>query len=144
VLAFPSPTVISTTRHFSAVSTLRAASISSPGASTLRAGLIYRAIPAFALRSIRYCVPWQLRSADGTIVDMVHVAGSRLMQSDGSEILLFLNTRLNYHLYYFNSIASLAPAEHQLAQFPSASVFLAMCTCPSCAVLEYASTQTAR
>jgi len=86
----------------------------------------------------------QLRSADGTIVDMVHVAGSRLMQSDGSEILLFLNTRLNYHLYYFNSIASLAPAEHQLAQFPSASVFLAMCTCPSCAVSEYASTQTAR
>ena len=86
----------------------------------------------------------QLRSADGTIVDMVHVAGSRLMQSDGSEILLFLNTRLNYHLYYFNSIASLAPAEHQLAQFLSASVFLAMCTCPSCAVSEYASTQTAR
>ena len=65
-------------------------------------------------------------------------------QSDGTEILLFLNTRNNYHLYSLNSIASLAPAEHPLAKLPSASAFLAMCTCPSCAVSEYASTQTAR
>ena len=43
-----------------AVSTLRAANTSSPGASTLRAGLICRAVPALALRSIRYCVPWQV------------------------------------------------------------------------------------
>jgi len=43
----------------SEVSALRAANTSSPGASTLRAGLICRAVPAFALRSVRYCVPWQ-------------------------------------------------------------------------------------
>ena len=44
----------------SAVYTLRAANTSSPGASTLRAGLTYRTMPAFALRSVRYCVPWQV------------------------------------------------------------------------------------
>ena len=34
---------------------------SSHGASTLRAGLSYRAVPAFALRSvIRYCASWQV------------------------------------------------------------------------------------
>ena len=44
----------------SAVSTVGAANSSSPGASTLRVGLIYRAVPALALPSIRCCVPWQV------------------------------------------------------------------------------------
>jgi hypothetical protein len=65
-------------------------------------------------------------------------------QSDGSQILLFLNARNNYHQYCLNSIASLAPAEHPLAKFPSATAFLDGVYLPSCAVLEYASTQTAR
>ena len=46
-------------QSLSAVST-DSANSSSPGASTLRVGLIYRAVPAFALRSIRCCVPWQV------------------------------------------------------------------------------------
>ena len=58
--SFPSPTVISPAQSLSAVSTVGAANGSSPGASTLRVGLIYRAVPAFALRTIRYCVPWQV------------------------------------------------------------------------------------
>ena len=65
-------------------------------------------------------------------------------QSDGSQILLFLNARNNYHQYCLNSIASLAPAEHPLAKFPAATAFLDGVYLPSCAVLEYASTQTAR
>ena len=51
---------LSRRRRFFAVSTSRAANTPSPGASTLRAGLICRAVPALALRSIRYCVPWQV------------------------------------------------------------------------------------
>ena len=58
--SFPSPTVVSPARSLSAVSTLTAANTSGPGASTLRAGLICRAVPALALRSIRCCVPWQV------------------------------------------------------------------------------------
>ena len=46
-------------QSLSAVSTYSVNS-SCPGASTLRVGLIYRAVPAFALRSIRCCVPWQV------------------------------------------------------------------------------------
>ena len=46
-------------------------------------------------------------------------------QPDRSQILRFLNTKSNYHQNYLNSIASLAPAEHPLAKFPSASAFLA-------------------
>ncbi len=45
-------------------------------------------------------------------------------QPDCSHILRFLNTKNNYHQNYLNSIASLAPAEHPLAKFPSASAFL--------------------
>ena len=58
--SFPSPTVISPAQSLSAVSTVGAANGSSPGASILRVGLIYRAVPALALRTIRCCVPWQV------------------------------------------------------------------------------------
>ena len=45
-------------------------------------------------------------------------------QPDLSQILRFLNTKNNYNQNYLNSIASLAPAVHPLAKFPSASAFL--------------------
>ena len=45
-------------------------------------------------------------------------------QPDLSQILRFLNTKNNYNQNYLNSIASLAPAGHPLARFPSASAFL--------------------
>ena len=53
--------------NFSAVSTWRAAHTSSPGASTLRAELICRAVPAFALPSIRYRVTWQAPHPPGDL-----------------------------------------------------------------------------
>ena len=51
-------------------------------------------------------------------------------QQDRSLILRFLNTKNNYQQNYLNSIASLAPAEHPLAKFPSASAFLELVYLP--------------
>jgi len=59
VLAFPSPTVISPARHYLRCLRLRAANTSSPGASSVESRAYLLAVPAFALRGIRYRVPWQ-------------------------------------------------------------------------------------
>ena len=74
---------------------------SSHGASTLRAGLSYRAVPAFALRSgTRYCVPWQVpHPADLWRLQATRRCGASSLRTANPSVAfrcLFVESRLIY------------------------------------------------